>query len=126
MTTGILEQHQAHLNQGNFYIQKCLDCEKLIYFPREFCPHCSSTKLDWHQPTGLGTIYALTTVRRKLEAGGDYNVSLIQLEEGVRMMSRVENNNQPLTLKIGDTVKARVAIDDKGIGLVLFDLVKGS
>ena len=29
-------------------------------------------------------------MRRKPEAGGDYDVSLIELDEGVRMLSRVE------------------------------------
>ena len=29
-------------------------------------------------------------MRRKLERGGDYNVCMVELEEGVRMMSRVE------------------------------------
>ena len=41
-------------------------------------------------PSGKGTVYARTIVRRKPERGGDYNVVLVDLDEGVRMMARVD------------------------------------
>lgn len=46
--------------------------------------------LDWVEPSGNGSVHAVTTVRRKPEAGGDYSVSLVRLDEGVRIMRRVE------------------------------------
>jgi len=122
-TGGVQAWHAAELDQGRFLIQRCADCGKHVYFPRESCPHCGSAELGWVTPSGQGTVYAVTTVRRKPEAGGDYNVSLIDLDEGVRLMSRVENVN-PLALKIGQRVKARVQVAD-GNGRVLFDAVEG-
>lgn len=116
---GVQAMHQAALDEGRLLIQRCADCGKHVHFPREGCPHCGSAELGWVAPTGLGTVYAVTTVRRKPEAGGDYNVSLVDLDEGVRLMSRVENM-KPLELKIGQRVKARVQVTD-GRGLVLFD-----
>ena len=77
--------------------------------------------MQWIEPAGLGTVYAVTCVRRKAELGGDYNVSIIELDEGVRMMSRVESI-PPASVKIGLRVQARVAVKD-GTGLVLFDPV---
>ena len=118
---GVQATHQAALDQGRLLIQHCADCEKHVYFPRESCPHCGSAELEWVAPVGLGTVYAVTTVRRKLDAGGDYNVSLVDLDEGVRLMSRVENL-MPLELKIGQRVQARVQVTE-GRGLVLFDAV---
>lgn len=120
-SAGVQAIHQAALDQGRLLIQRCADCRKHVYFPRESCPHCGSTELGWDAPTGHGTVYAVTTVRRKADAGGDYNVSLIDLDEGVRMMSRVENV-KALALKIGQHVQARVQVTD-GRGLVLFDAV---
>lgn len=116
---GVQALHQAALDEGRLLIQRCADCGKHVYFPRESCPHCGSAELGWVAPTGLGTVYAVTTVRRKSEAGGDYNVSLVDLDEDVRLMSRVENM-KPLELKIGQRVQARVQLTD-GRGLVLFD-----
>lgn len=119
--SGVQGTHQAALDEGRFLIQLCADCGQHVYFPRESCPHCGSAELGWVAPAGLGTVYAVTTVRRKADAGGDYNVSLIDLDEGVRMMSRVENV-KALELKIGQRVQARVQVSE-GRGLVLFDAV---
>jgi uncharacterized OB-fold protein len=58
-------------------------------------------------------------VRRKPEAGGDYNVALIDLDEGVRMMSRVDGI-PPEEVRIGMQVRAKV-LDNKGVGLVVFE-----
>jgi uncharacterized OB-fold protein len=51
-----------------------------------------------------------------------YNVCLVQLEEGPRMMSRVENMD-PLQVKVGMAVRARIARDEAGQPLVVFDPV---
>ena len=118
---GIQAIHQAELDQGRFLIQRCDDCNRHVYFPREFCPHCGSENLQLVPPSGLGTVHAVTTIRRKPDAGGDYNVSLIDLDEGVRLMSRVDNL-APGQVRIGQRVKARVGIDN-GQGIVLFDAI---
>ena len=119
--SGILAQYQAMPNRGEFCIQRCSACSQHIYFPREICPHCGANSLDWVVPTGHGTVYAATTVRRKSDAGGDYNVSLIDLDEGVRLMSRV-NFLAPAAVQIGLRVTARVQVTD-GAGLIVFDPV---
>jgi uncharacterized OB-fold protein len=122
--TGILVQHQAALAEGQFLIQKCDDCGQHIYFPREICPHCGSDAVQFVSPSGQGTVYAVTTVRRKPADGGDYNVSLIDLDEGPRLMSRVDNL-KPDDVRIGQRVTARVVVaDDKGV--VVFDAVGGA
>mgnify|MGYP002621352819 CR=1 FL=1 len=89
-TIGVELAWQERLDGGEFVIQRCGDCERHVFFPRELCPHCGGGALEWVSPQGLGTVHSTTTVRRAAEAGGDYNVSLIDLDEGVRMMSRVE------------------------------------
>ena len=117
--SGVQAIHQAALDEGRFLIQRCSTCGQHVYFPRESCPHCGSAALAWVAPSGRGTVYAVTTVRRKPDAGGDYNVSLVDLDEGVRLMSRVDGV-APHDLKIGQRVQARVQLSE-GRGLVLFD-----
>ncbi len=115
---GAEARYKAALNEGRFLIQRCNDCHKHVFYPRVVCPHCGSAALAWLEPKGTGTVYSTTTVRRKPEAGGDYDVSLIDLDEGVRMMSRVDGM-PPADVKIGMRVRAKV-IDNKGTGLVVF------
>lgn len=120
---GIQVRHLAELDAGRFLIQHCAACGQHIYFPREVCPHCGSEQLSLVAPRGTGTVHAVTTVRRKADAGGDINVSLIELDEGVRLMSRVEGL-APVEVAIGQRVRARVSVKD-GVGLVVFDPVTG-
>ncbi|OYV00498.1 MAG: DNA-binding protein [Burkholderiales bacterium PBB5] len=124
MTPGIQAQHQQALNEGRFLIQHCPACTRHVYFPRSLCPHCGATNLAWVAPSGLGTVHAVTTVRRKPEAGGDLNVSLIDLDEGVRLMSRVDGL-PPAAVAVGQRVRARVQLGD-GQGLVVFDAIGGA
>jgi uncharacterized OB-fold protein len=121
---GILARHQAALNQGQFLIQRCSGCQQHVYFPRELCPHCGSDALALVAPAGTGSVYSATTVRRRPEAGGDLNVSLIELDEGVRLMSRVEG--VPASdVRIGQRVSARVLQREGANAIVVFDLVNG-
>ena len=121
--SGVQAFHQTELDAGRFLIQRCTDCSKHVYYPRESCPHCGSSALEWKTPSGLGTVHAVTTVRRKPTEGGELNVSLVDLDEGVRLMSRVDNL-PPAAVRIGQRVKARVQVKD-GRGLVLFDAAEG-
>ncbi len=116
---GILAQHQTLLDVGQWRIQLCSVCNNHVYFPREVCPHCGSMQLGLIAPQGSGTVYSVTTVRRKPDAGGDYNVSIVELDEGVRLMSRVDKL-APDAVKIGQRVMARVEVID-GKGKVVFD-----
>lgn len=114
---GAEARYQAALNEGRFLIQRCEGCAKHVFYPRQICPHCGGASLAWVEPNGTGTVYSTTTVRRKPEAGGDYDVSLVDLDEGVRMMSRVEGV-PPQEVRIGMRVKARIAAGKTGNAVV--------
>jgi uncharacterized OB-fold protein len=61
---------------------------------------------EWRVSSGRGIVYATTTVHRR--GGETYNVSLIELDEGFRMMSTVEADD----VHIGMAVQVRMRIDD--------------
>ncbi|KOF55377.1 DNA-binding protein [Achromobacter sp. DMS1] len=109
----------AALARGRFEVQRCGDCDRHQFYPRTLCVHCGSLALQWAAPSGEGVVYSFSVVRRKPEAGGDYNVALVDLREGIRMMSRVEGV-APDDLHIGMPVRARVR-DGEGGPLVVFD-----
>ncbi len=115
-------QFAAHLERGDLALQSCEACGKQVFPPRVACPHCGSDRLAFRVVSGRGTVYSTTVVRRKSEEGGDYNLALIDLEEGARLMSRVEGI-APELVAIGQAVAARIApgAGPKGETLVLFD-----
>ena len=117
--SGAEARYAAALAEGRFLIQRCDDCATHVFYPRELCPNCHGSSLAWVETRGGGSVYSATTVRRKPEAGGDYNVALIDLDEGVRMLSCVEGV-PPAQVRIGLRVKARIA-DHRGGKRVVFD-----
>jgi hypothetical protein len=82
-------------------------------------PGSGEADLEWVEASGAGTVYATTVTRRRPEHGGDYNVALIDLAEGPRMMSRVVGID-PREVTIGMKVKAKVD-DLNGAPAVLFE-----
>lgn len=83
------------LSEGRIVLPKCDACRRFHFFPRVVCPHCYGTLFTWHEASGKGEIHTTTVVRRSTNQGGDYNVCIVELEEGVRMMSRVEGVPSP-------------------------------
>jgi len=106
--SGPEKQYLDQLAAGRFEIQRCAACARHVFYPRVLCPHCGSDRLGWVTPSGRGTVYSTTIVRRKPVDGGDYNIVLVDLDEGVRLLSRVAGI-APDQVKIGMPVKARIA-----------------
>ena len=100
------------LKGGAFRIQRCSACNRHVFYPRVLCSHCGSPELAWVDASGSGTVYSTTVVRRKADAGGDIHIALIDLEEGVRMMSRVEGM-APDEVTIGMPVKAEIITENQ-------------
>ena len=102
------EQTYFHyLQEKDWRIPHCRDCGNAVFYPRIACPACGGQEFDWLQPSGLGTIYSTTVMRRPPKGGGASNLCLVDLEEGVRMMSRIEGV-PPEVPRIGDRVRAFV------------------
>ncbi len=118
--TGPLALWQEHLEAGQLMVQRCTQCARHVFYPRVLCPHCGSQSLEWTASAGTGTVYSTTVVARRDSDGGPYNVALVNLDEGVRMMSRVEGV-APEAVAIGQRVMAVIGrIDDRAA--VLFRL----
>ena len=121
-TTGPDQIFQSALARQEILLPQCDDCGVFHFFPRALCPHCHGTALSWKRVSGKGRVYTTTVVRQKPERGGDYNVCMVELEEGVRMMSRVEEI-APGDVVIDMTVTAFVG-ESEGAPAVLFKPVE--
>ena len=103
-------QFRQALLEGRLSIQRCSTCGTHVFFPRVLCTGCGSAELAWVQASGLGTVYSTTVIRRSPKQGGDYNVVLVDLDEGPRTMSRVEGV-PPAEVRIGLRVRFDVQRD---------------
>jgi uncharacterized OB-fold protein len=115
---------QAHLAKGELAYQVCLDDNKPFFYPRTVAPVTGSKNLEWRVSKGLGTVYTTTTIHYKGEP--PLNVAMIDLDEGFRMMSRVEDIDA-MQVRIGMRVKFRVHPgDDKQAPYPVFTPVENT
>jgi hypothetical protein len=95
----------AHLERGELGYQFSPSANAAVFYPRVIAPQTGAADLEWRVSAGLGTVHATTVVHP--QQGEPYNVALIDVDEGFRMMSRVEDI-APTAVKIGLRVKFRV------------------
>ncbi|MGX9182071.1 Zn-ribbon domain-containing OB-fold protein [Mesorhizobium sp. BHbdii] len=104
-------EYQNHLAEGRFMIQRGVRTGRIVFFPRAVAPG-TGEELEWVEASGRGVVYS-TTVVRKRPPEADVNVALIDLDEGVRMMSRVEGIDAH-KVHIGMAVEARIIRHEEG------------
>ncbi|HEX2575631.1 MAG TPA: OB-fold domain-containing protein [Aquihabitans sp.] len=88
-------------------LQWCRSCDRPIHYPREACPSCLGDDLEFRPAAGTGVVHALTVVPKAPNptmAGREpYVVALVELPEGVRLLSNVFADD-PWAVAIGDHV----------------------
>jgi uncharacterized OB-fold protein len=114
------EEYFEHLAHGRFMLQRSRVSGKYFFYPRVAEPMTGARDLEWVEASGRGPVYATTVVRTKPPLR-PYNVALVDLEEGPRIMSRVEGI-APDEVRIGMKVRARIGKQDER-EILLFDVV---
>lgn len=110
------EDYLRFLAEGRFMIQRGRESGRYLFYPRAVEPRTGG-ELEWVEASGRGTVYA-TTVQRAKPPTPDANVVLVDLDEGPRMMSRVDGI-APHDVKIGMRVTAKIISED-GDPFVIF------
>ena len=100
--------------EGRLLIQRCSACGEIRHPPRPMCPHCNS--LDWETvaASGRGTVHSYVIPHAPVPPGFDegYVVALVELEEGVRLVSSLTGVAQ-------DDIRNDMAVE------VVFEPVEG-
>ena len=120
-TVGPEQQFKNFLSEGKFMIQRCKSLNQFFFHPRVAFPGSGERDLEWVEASGNGVVFSSSCNRRQPEKGGDINLYLITLEEGPRMMAKVEGID-PDKVEIGQKVKARIS-SLNGEPAVIFDIV---
>ncbi|MGH7929607.1 MAG: Zn-ribbon domain-containing OB-fold protein [Candidatus Binatia bacterium] len=84
----------ANLREHRLTAQRCKACGKFFSFPPQgSCPHCLSPEYEWVTLSGKGRVYSFVTYHRAwhpaYQEKTPYNVSLVDLDEGPRLISNV-------------------------------------
>ena len=93
--------------------QRCTDCGTWRHIPRDMCAKCGLFNFEWARSSGRGTVFSWTVVAQPMLPQFaplvPYAPVLIELEEGVRMVSWV-TDVKPDDLALGMPVE--VVFDD--------------
>lgn len=112
------ETYFRNLSEGKFLLQRSKNSGKWVFYPRVIMPGTGEEDLEWAAPSGRATVYSTTVVHPR-PPEQPYNVSVVELEEGPRMMTRVEGV-APNEVRIGMIVQAQVVRDCGGEACVVF------
>ncbi len=99
-------------------LQRSRSSGAYVFYPRIAEPVTGAIDLEWVEASGRGTVYSTTVIRQK-PPKTDYNLALIDLQEGPRLMSRVQSV-PPVDVKIGMRVRA-VIVREEDRALVVFE-----
>ena len=105
--------------RGELFLQECTACGTLGRLPRVACPRCSTSPLRWRRSSGRGEVHSFTVVRRPpspaFAADVPYVLALVELDEGVRMMTNllgvpVEEARIGLPVEVAFEIRAGISL----------------
>ena len=80
--------------QGELRVQKCSNCGHIRHLSPA-CPQCLKAEHEWVAASGRGTVYSWIVVHqrynRAFEEDLPYNVTIVELDEGPRMVTSLVN-----------------------------------
>ncbi len=101
---------------------KCQSCGRVFFYPRAVCPFDWSSDIEWLALSGRGVIYTYTVVRQAAHPAFaervPYVLALIDLAEGIRIMSQVAAH--PDAIRIGMPVVVRFEDVNEEVSLPFF------
>jgi uncharacterized protein len=105
--------------EGRLVVQCCTSCDAYQFYPRALCASCAG-ETEWVDASGRGTLHTFTVIRQNrseaFAALSPYAVGIVELEEGVRMMSNIVDCDVE-ELEVGMALEVLIlkAADDVGL-----------
>ena len=90
-------------------IQQCGSCGAHIFYPREVCPECLSSDLQWLKVSGKGTVYSYTIAQAPTHPAFaedvPYVIAIVELAEGPHLTTNI-TGCKPDEVRVGMPVVA--------------------
>ena len=107
--------YERFLSENKLMGSRCRKCGVLSVPPRSICIKCYNSEMVWVQMKGKGNLAAFTCIaigppfmiREGYDRKHPYVSGVVELEEGVRVVARIEgvDGSKPETIKIGTPLK---------------------
>lgn len=114
------------LKEGELRFQRCNSCGNRWLPARESCPKCLAVDAEWCPASGRGKILSWVvyhTAYHDAFAGRvPYDVTLVELEEGPRLLTNIVNGERGARLRIDAAVTLKIE-QEGDLALARFELV---
>jgi uncharacterized OB-fold protein len=122
--------YERFLSEDKLMGSECRKCGSLFVPPRSICIDCHSSEMKWVQMKGKGKLAAYTCIAIgppfMIDEGYDrkhpYVSGVVELEEGARVVARIEgvDGNRPDTIKIGVSLQVEFLHRGEGANSTTF------
>lgn len=92
LVTQANEAFWAATAEGRFQLQRCNECDTVLWFPRRHCPSCWTENVSTFDASGKGVVYSFTIIRKGAmlyKESGPFVVAYVELAEGPRVMTNI-------------------------------------
>jgi len=122
--------YERFLSEEKLMGSKCRKCGVFFVPPRTICIKCYGTEMEWIEMKGKGKLAAFTCIaigppfmtKEGYDREHPYVCGVVELEEGVRVVARIEgvDGSNPETIKIGTPVQVQFLHRGEGGDLTTF------
>jgi uncharacterized OB-fold protein len=118
VTDAVSKRFYDELRDRRLATTKCSGCGSLRFPPRAWCPDCMSEDMEWVTLSGRGRLAAFSTQETAVRFRAPDVIGLVDLEEGVRLLSHIAGRYEDLS--IGDAVTVDFVEVEPGLVLHRF------
>jgi len=122
--------YERFLNEDKLMGSRCSKCGVLSVPPRSICIKCYGSEMEWVEMKGKGNLATFTCIAIgppfMIKEGYDrkhpYVTGVVELEEGVRVVARIEgmDGSKPETIKIGTPLQVEFLHRGEGANSTTF------
>ncbi len=115
--------------EGRLMLPRCVDCNRVHWYPRHICPFCHSMNIEWFRASGEGRLYTFAVQHRAFGGWAEevpFVTAYVDLLEGDRMATvlRGVDASRPETIRIGSPVRVEFEKASEEIYLPFFRVVE--
>jgi len=122
---GGFERYFEGLKKGVVYASRCRECSTIYYPPREICPKCKSSNVEWFTVNKRGKLLTYAEMNVKPSTHSHYEDYIVGVGEfdGVRILGLVNADFKELSVGL-DIEWNVVERDPEKYPIIIFNPIK--
>jgi len=124
--TPLSQPYWDALRAGRLTFQRCRHCGHAWLPPRAECPECLEADWEWTTASGKGRVVSWVVYHHAYHEafrdGLPYNVTLVELDEGPRLITNIVNPDHRGGIAAERAVQLHIE-DEHGVALAKFALI---